>query len=141
MPAGPLATNPSSDGKVAGIPTSVSRQFRYLPGMAAVPLPPTSRAVVHLGEFIDTLALLRGGHIIVVMDPDKRTCVLDGMGLQWSFRTLEAYALIAEFRNPRGFEGLRYYRLTETGRDFADRALAAWRAHSWHQRLMLRLRG
>ncbi|MFM2342598.1 MAG: hypothetical protein RLZZ592_2251 [Pseudomonadota bacterium] len=109
--------------------------------MAAAPTPSSPTAVVHLGEFIDTLALLRGGHIIVVMDPDKRTCVLDGMGLQWSFRTLEAYGLIAEFANPVGFEGLRYYRLTDAGRDFADRALAAWRARPWHQRLMLRLRG
>ena len=42
--------------------------------MAALPHPRTpSPAVVHLGEFVDTLAALRRGHVIVVMDADKRT--------------------------------------------------------------------
>lgn len=49
--------------------------------------------------------------------------------------------LIAEFDNPAGFEGLRYYRMTDAGRDFADRALAAWQARAWHERLAMRLFG
>lgn len=110
--------------------------------MAALPHPRTpSPAVVHLGEFVDTLAALRRGHVIVVMDADKRTCILDGMGLQWSFRSLDAYGLVEEFDNPDGFEGLHYYRLTSDGEQFAERALAVWCERPWHQRLMLRLRG
>jgi hypothetical protein len=97
--------------------------------------------VVHLGEFVDTLATLRRGHVIVVMDPDKHTCILDGMGLQWSFRSLDVYGVVEEFDNPDGFDGLHYYRLTPEGAQFADRALAAWRARPWLERLMLRLRG
>ena len=63
------------------------------------------------------------------------------MGLQWSFRSLDAYGLVEEFDNPDGFEGLHYYRLTSDGEQFAERALAAWCERPWHQRLMLRLRG
>jgi len=98
-------------------------------------------SLIHCGEFVDALAALRRGHVIVALDRDARTCVLDGSGLHWSFRTLHEYGLVAEFDNPDGFAGLRYFRLTAVGAQFADRALAAWHERPWHQRLMIRLRG
>jgi hypothetical protein len=98
-------------------------------------------ALLNLGEFIDALAALRRGRVVVVMDAEARLCVLDGSPLLWSFRLLCDYHLIVEYDNPAGFEGLRYYRLTEIGQAFADKALAAWRARAWHERLAIRLFG
>lgn len=95
--------------------------------------------LIHLSEFIDALAALRQGCVVVVMDPENHMCVLDGMQLLCSFHVLQDYGLVAEFDNPDGFEGLRYFRLSEAGTGFADRALAAWEARAWHERLALRL--
>lgn len=99
---------------------------------------PISR-IVNLSEFIDALAALRRGRVIVVMDAETQACVLDGSWLMWSFRSLHDHGLVTEYDNPAGFEGLRYFRLTEIGRAFADKALAAWRARAWHERLAIRL--
>jgi hypothetical protein len=98
-------------------------------------------ALLNLGEFIDALAALRRGRVVVVMDAEARVCVLDGSPLLWSFRVLSDYGLIAEFDNPDGFAGLRYYRMTDDGLSFSERALAAWQARAWHERLAIRLFG
>lgn len=98
-------------------------------------------ALLNLGEFIDALAALRRGRVVVVMDAEARVCVLDGSSLLWSFRVLDDYGLIAEFDNPDGFPGLRYYRMTGDGLSFSERALAAWQARAWHERLAIRLFG
>ena len=98
-------------------------------------------ALLNLGEFIDALAALRRGRVVVVMDAEARVCVLDGPPLLWSFRVLDDYGLIAEFDNPDGFPGLRYYRMTGDGLSFSERALAAWQARAWHERLAIRLFG
>ena len=95
--------------------------------------------ILNLSEFIDALAALRRGRVIVVMDAETRNCVLDGARLMNAFRPLHDYGLIAEFDNPAGFEGLRYYHMTETGLEFADNALAVWQARRWHERLAIRL--
>ena len=93
------------------------------------------------GEFIDALAALRRGNVIVLLDDGSSTCVLDGARLMWSFPSLIAYGLVAEFQNPRGFEGARYFRLTAAGRQFADNALATWQARPLLERLAIRLFG
>lgn len=95
--------------------------------------------ILNLSEFIDALAALSRGRVIVVMDAETRNCVLDGARLMSAFRPLHDYGLIAEFDNPAGFAGLRYYRMTETGQQFADNALAVWQARRWHERLAIRL--
>lgn len=100
-----------------------------------------SVALMNRGEFIDALAALRRGSVIVVLDQEARSCVLDGARLLWSFRSLDAYGLIAEFQNPNGFAGLRYFRITEIGTQFADSALAVWRTRPWLERLLIRLLG
>jgi hypothetical protein len=98
------------------------------------------RAITSRGEFIDALAALRRGGIIVRLDDDDAV-LLDGVRLMWSFDDLMHHGLVAEFSNPRGFAGARYYRMTDTGRSFADDALAAWRARPWLERLAIRLFG
>ncbi|MEX8494688.1 hypothetical protein [Sphaerotilus sp.] len=100
----------------------------------------TASIILNLGEFIDALAALRRGRVIVVMDAETRDCVLDGARLMSAFRPLHDYGLIAEYDNPAGFEGLRYYRMTGIGKQFADNALAVWQARAWHERLAMRLR-
>jgi hypothetical protein len=102
---------------------------------------PTRSIILNLSEFVDALAALRRGRVIVVMDAETRNCVLDGARLMSAFGPLHDYGLIAEYDNPAGFEGLRYYQMTEAGRFFADNALAVWQARSWHERLAIRLLG
>ncbi len=93
------------------------------------------------GEFIDALAALSRGNVIVRLDDGSDACVLDGVRLMWSFPSLISYGLIAEFQNIHGFGGARYYRLTAAGHQFADKALAAWRARPLLERLAIRLFG
>lgn len=92
-------------------------------------------------EFIDALAALRRGNVIVRPAADSDIYVLDGVRVLWSFKSLMHYGLITEFDNPVGFAGARYYRITETGRHFADEALAAWQARPLLERITLRLLG
>jgi hypothetical protein len=93
------------------------------------------------GEFIDALAALSRGNVIALLDDSSDACVLDGVRLMWSFPSLIAYGLIAEYPNPDGFGGVRYYRMTAEGRQFATKALAAWRARPLLERLAIRLIG
>ncbi len=93
------------------------------------------------GEFIDALAALSRGNVIVRLDDGSDACVLDGVRLMWSFPSLISYGLIAEFHNIHGFGGARYDRLTTAGHQFADRALAVWRARPLLERLAIRLFG
>ena len=97
--------------------------------------------LVNRGEFVDALASLQRGNVIVVLDDAWDACVLDGVRLRWSFAPLLAYGLIAEFDNPGGFAPLRYYRLTPAGRHFAAQALAAWKARPLLECLAIRLFG
>jgi len=93
------------------------------------------------GEFIDALAALRRGGVLVRLDDGSDESLLDGVRLMWSFPDLMRHGLIAEFDNPHGFAGARYYRMTPVGRDFADEAIAAWRARPLLERLAIRLFG
>jgi hypothetical protein len=97
--------------------------------------------LVSRGEFVDALAALQRGSVIVVLDEAWDACVLDGVRLRWSFRPLVDYGLVAEYDNPNGFTQLHYYRLTAVGRRFADDALAAWNARPLLECLAIRLLG
>ena len=63
----------------------------------------------------------------------------NGAPLYSAHRTLIDYGLIREFHNPQGFGSVRYYRLSERGRDFAERACENWRRRPLLQRLAVRL--
>jgi hypothetical protein len=108
---------------------------------ASMPQPKPKPILVSRGEFVDALAALQRGSVIVVLDETWDACVLDGVRLRWSFPPLLAYGLVAEYDNPNGFPSLRYYRLTATGRHFADEALAAWKAKPLLECLAIRLLG
>ncbi len=92
-------------------------------------------------EFIDALRLLRRGHVLVRTGEVAGGCVLDGAIVYHSYPALTRYGLIREFDNPQGFINASYYRLTEAGHAFAERAEQAWRSRPVWQRLALRLAG
>ena len=92
-------------------------------------------------EFVEALQRLRRGHVLVKTGDGSCSCVLDGGILYHSFDTLERYGLIDEFENPRGFAGVRYFRITDDGRGFADRAWSAWRQARPLERAVVRLVG
>ena len=99
------------------------------------------RIIPDRAEFIDALALLRRGHVLVRAAEGRGTCLLDGGIVYHSWDTLSRYGLIDEFHNPEGFPHASYYRLSERGRGFAERACQAWRARPLWQRLAVRLTG
>lgn len=67
--------------------------------------------------------------------------VLDGAIAHHSYPTLRDYGLIDEIDNPAGFPGLRYYRISERGRAFADQVRAGCQQLSAMHRLIVRLVG
>ena len=101
----------------------------------------TPTIIPNRGEFIDALHALRKGRVLVRVSDISGGCTLDGAPLYSAHRTLLAYGLVHEFHNPQGFSSVRYYRLSERGRDFADRACEAWRRRPLLQRLAVRLAG
>ena len=92
-------------------------------------------------EFIDALSLLRRGHVLVRASDGAGGCLLDGGIVYHSWEPLSRFGLIDEFDNPDGFPHAQYYRLSDRGRDFADRACAKWRRRSLWQRLAVRFTG
>lgn len=92
-------------------------------------------------EFVDALRLLKRGHVLVRTSESAGGCVLDGAIVYHSYPTLKQYGLIDEFDNPQGFKNASYYRLTPRGREFAERAMHAWRSKPVWQRLAVRLTG
>jgi hypothetical protein len=94
------------------------------------------------GEFIDALALLRRGRLLVhsADDADER-CIVAGHVLYTTWRPLHDYGLLDELPPEPGFGRLHCYRLSPRGRDFADRAWAEWKRRPLLQRLAARLAG
>ena len=92
-------------------------------------------------EFIDALRQLRRGRVLVHSDDggDER-CVIDGTMLYTAYRPLRDYGLLDELPPPRGTR-VHCFRLSPRGRDFADRAWAAWKRRPWLERLAVRLTG
>jgi hypothetical protein len=101
--------------------------------------------VVDRGEFVDALRLLRRGCVLVrprsAADGEKAACLLDGGMVRNAFDPLQRYRLIEEYHNPAGFAALRYFRITPSGKQFADQACLAWRQRPWLERLAIRLLG
>jgi hypothetical protein len=103
--------------------------------------PAMSSIIPDRAEFIDALRVLRRGHVLVRVHTGSGGCMIDGAPVYRSFDTLMEYGLIREFENPVGFAGVRYYRLSDTGREFADRACTAWRQRPLIERLAVRFAG
>jgi hypothetical protein len=93
------------------------------------------------GEFIDALHALRRGHMLVRVSDISGGCVLDGAPIYSAHRTLLRYGLLSEYANPQGWPSVHYYKLSATGRDFADRACDSWRRRPLLERLAVRLTG
>ncbi len=93
------------------------------------------------GEFIDALRLLLKGHVLVNLGGLSDAYVLNGHSLYSVQHTLIDYGLVQRFDNPDGFPNVRYYRLSEQGRAFAERACEQWRRQPLLHRLMARVTG
>jgi hypothetical protein len=93
------------------------------------------------GEFVDALAALDRGHVLVRLSDQHDGCWLAGSPVFWSFEPLLRYGLIEPFDNPDGFDRVRYYRLTVRGHAFADEACAAWKRRPLLQRMAIRVIG
>jgi len=102
---------------------------------------PAEMIIADRAEFIDALRQLRRGRVLVrAKDTDSR-CLLDGSFVYTAYQPLARYRLIDEFKNPQGFPNVHYYRLSQRGREFADRACETWRRRPLLQRLAVRLTG
>ncbi len=106
------------------------------PPAAAVP----QRLIADRGEFIDALARLRRGELLVhSADAGDERCLIEGQVLYTSWKPLSDFGLLHELpRQPRQGR-MRCYKLSPRGRDFADRACAAWKRQPLWQRLAMRL--
>ncbi|MFO1271498.1 MAG: hypothetical protein U1F50_07445 [Rubrivivax sp.] len=93
------------------------------------------------GEFIDALAALRRGSVMVRLSEQPGGCVIDGGVVYRSAPALLRYGLVQRYDNPEGFPQVEYYRLSPQGRAFADRALHTWRRRPLLERLAVRLAG
>jgi hypothetical protein len=102
---------------------------------------PTTAIIPDRGEFIDVLHALKRGHVLVNAGQHAGGWVVDGGTVYSSYDPLLRYELVQEYENPAGFEHVRYFRLTERGRDFAERAWQAWRQRPLVERLAVRLLG
>jgi len=92
-------------------------------------------------EFVEALRRMQRGHVLVRAGDSACGCVIDGAPIFHSFETLRSYGLIDRYDNPAGFTGVEYYRLTERGQGFAERAWRGWRAKPVIERLLVRLTG
>jgi hypothetical protein len=101
----------------------------------------SSPIIADRGEFVDVLRALARGRVLVRLGDHGGGCTIDGGIVYHSYRALERYGLIREYDNPEGFPSLRYYRLSENGREFARRACDAWRRRPLLERLAVRLMG
>lgn len=123
-------------------PASASASTSASAAPAAQAAADSTRAVIpDRGEFIDVLCALRRGHVLVHAGQHAGGWVVDGGAVYSSYEPLLHYELVREFDNPAGFDHVHYFRLTERGRDFAERAVAAWRRRPLLERLMVRLVG
>lgn len=93
------------------------------------------------GEFIDVLRALQRGHVLVHAGDHAGGWVVAGAAVYSSYEPLLCYELVQEFENPDGFEHVHYFRLSERGREFAGRAVAAWLQRPLLERLVVRLIG
>jgi hypothetical protein len=95
-------------------------------------------AIAQVGEFIDCLRSLVNRRVLVRLGDSSGGWCLDGTPVYTAHQTLLRFALVESYRNPEGFEGVVYFRLTPAGRRFADDALSRWAQLPWWQRMWLR---
>jgi hypothetical protein len=101
-----------------------------------------SPIIANRGEFVDVLRALARGRVLVRFGgAPGGGCTIDGGMVYHSYGALQRYGLIDEYDNPEGFAAVQYYRLSERGREFAQRAVAAWRQRPLIERLAVRLLG
>ncbi len=108
---------------------------------APAPLPAPA-LIPDRAEFIDALTRLRRGELLVhSADTSDERCLIEGQVLYTSWKPLSDFGLLDELpRQPRQGR-IHCYRLSPRGRDFADRACAAWKQKPLWQRLAVRLAG
>jgi hypothetical protein len=104
--------------------------------IATATVPPS--AIPQIGEFIDCLRSLLNLHVLVRISDSSCGWSLDGSTVYTAHTPLVRFGLVERYRNPHGFEGVEYYRLTASGSRFARDALRRWKAMAWWQRLWLR---
>jgi hypothetical protein len=94
------------------------------------------------GEFMDALAQLRRGRVLVhsADDGDER-CVIAGHVLYTAWRPLHEHGLLDELPADPRVSRLHCYRLSPRGREFAERAWAEWKRRPLLQRLVARVVG
>lgn len=92
-------------------------------------------------EFIEALNLLRRGYLMVHLGEGANSKAIGGATVHHSAPALLDYGLVDEVDNPDGFAGVRYYRISDRGRQFADRAWAQWRSRPLLERALVRLVG
>jgi len=113
------------------------------PAPDPVPDPvPEHTLIADRGEFIDALARLRRGQLLVrSADRSDERCLIDGQMLYTSWKPLSSFGLLDELpAGPR--EGrMRCFKLSPRGREFADRACQEWKKLPLWQRLAMRLGG
>lgn len=108
------------------------------PPRAAPPLAIPATEIAQMGEFVDSLRSLLNLHVLVRFSDSSCGWFLDGMTIYTAHRPLVRFGLVEVYRNPQGFEGVEYYRLTPRGKQFARDALNRWKALPWWQRLWVR---
>lgn len=92
------------------------------------------------GEFIDALARLRRGELLVhSADAADERCLIEGQVLYTSWKPLSDFGLLDELPAQPRQGRMHCYKLSPRGRDFADRAVAAWKRQPLWQRLAMRL--
>lgn len=92
-----------------------------------------------IGEFVDCLQQLINGHVLVRVSDLAGWTTLAGAAVYFSFDVLEGYGLIQEFQVLDGLFGVRYFRISPIGRDFALTVLAQWASQPLTHRALLRL--
>ena len=103
---------------------------------------PAETTIPDCGEFIDAIALLRRGRLLVHSnDEADERCIVDGHLLYTAWRPLHDYGLLDELPHEPGHGKLHTYRLSPRGRDFAERAWAEWKRRPLLQRLAARIAG
>jgi hypothetical protein len=120
-------------------PTSPSLSNRPAP-TAALEAPAALPLIADRGEFIDALARLRRGELLVhSADEADERCLIEGQVLYTSWKPLSDFGLLDELP-PQPRQGrIHCFKLSPRGRDFADRACAAWKQRPLGQRLAMRL--
>jgi len=106
------------------------------------PAAPKEPLIADRGEFMDALARLRRGEVLVhAVEAGDQRCLIGGHLLYASWKPMCDFGLLEKLpRQPRQGR-VDCYRLSAHGSAFADRAWTAWKQRPLWQRLAIRLVG